>query len=180
MQIFADDDPKISVLKMFLKRKLIEKIEAGYEWFVITGQLGIEIWAAEVVVDLKKDYSIYLAVISPYENLSERWNEQNRFALAQILEEADYINATSHKNYESPKQLISNQRFLIKNTSGCFMIYDREFQGKTKYLDDMITKYMESYPYDYEVVQMEELEWFLQELMENHPEGLKCIVSMFS
>lgn len=77
----------------------------------MTGQLGIEMWAADVIVDLKKDHSIFLAIIPPYENFSERWNEENKFALEQILQEADYINTTSHKNYESPNQLKNNQQF---------------------------------------------------------------------
>lgn len=39
-----------------IKKKLIDLIEDGLEWVLISGQLGVELWAAEVVIDLKNQY----------------------------------------------------------------------------------------------------------------------------
>ena len=53
LNIFKDDAPEINYLKQFIKHKLIQLIEEGLEWVLIQGQMGIELWTAEVVLELK-------------------------------------------------------------------------------------------------------------------------------
>ena len=36
-----------------LHRKLTTFVEEGLEWVIISGQLGVELWAAEVVLKFK-------------------------------------------------------------------------------------------------------------------------------
>ena len=51
----------------------------GLEWVLIQGQMGIELWTAEVVLDLKKDYpELKLGIITPFLGHTQRWNEQNQ------------------------------------------------------------------------------------------------------
>ena len=39
--------------KKALRRKLTAFVEDGLEWVIISGQLGVELWAAEVVLKYK-------------------------------------------------------------------------------------------------------------------------------
>ncbi|MDZ7835478.1 MAG: SLOG family protein [Alkalibacterium sp.] len=83
-------------IKKFFKRKLIEYIEQGMEWVIISGNLGTELWMGEVALDLKADYpELKLAVLLPYTNFSSKWNEVNQMYYNSIIERADYINYTS-------------------------------------------------------------------------------------
>ena len=57
--IFNDKHPGIAVIKKALYDQLYQLCDAGLEWIVISGQLGVESWAAETVLELKKAISNY-------------------------------------------------------------------------------------------------------------------------
>lgn len=65
--IFKNDHPSVMFIKAALKKELIPMIEDGLEWVLISGQLGVELWAAEVIFELKSEYpEVKLAVITPF------------------------------------------------------------------------------------------------------------------
>lgn len=171
LNIFNHTDPKYIYLKKFIKNRLIRYIEEGVEWFVITGQLGIELWAGEVVIELKEEYpEINLAVLLPYTSFGEKWNEMNKTLFEEVVRQADYVNYTSNKDYDSPAQIKSNQIFSVRNTDGAFLIYDtmigESADGKPKYLYDLIRKYQENSTYELNLVGFEEIEFYIHELTE--------------
>jgi uncharacterized phage-like protein YoqJ len=132
--IFQAKDPKITIIKKVLKSTLLQLIDEGVEWVLIAGNLGVEIWGAEVLFELQEEgYEIKLGVIFPFEDYGSQWNEANRLLLQNIKLKADYVNSTSAKPYENPSQLRSHTQFLLEHTQGAFFIYDEEFSGKTKW-----------------------------------------------
>ena len=56
LNIFKDDAPEVSYLKKFIAHKLEQLLDEGLEWVLIQGQMGIELWTAEVVIELKESY----------------------------------------------------------------------------------------------------------------------------
>ena len=48
LNIFKDDMKEVDYLKQFIEHKLLQYIDEGLEWVLIQGQIGIELWAAEV------------------------------------------------------------------------------------------------------------------------------------
>ena len=44
---------RVECIKKALHRKLTNFVEDGLEWVIISGQLGVELWAAEVVLKCK-------------------------------------------------------------------------------------------------------------------------------
>lgn len=168
LNIFDQTDPKYLYLKEFIKSQLKNYIENGVEWFIITGQLGIELWTGEIVLELQEEYSeAHLAVILPYTSFGEKWNETNQGLLERVTHQADYVNYSSNKDYESPKQLNANQVFTIRNTDGAFLIYDtmmgESADGSPKYVYDLIEKYQEKSTYELNLVGFEEIEFFIHE-----------------
>ena len=51
--IFKNDHPGVECIKKALHRKLITFVEDGLEWVIISYQLGVELWVAEVVLKCK-------------------------------------------------------------------------------------------------------------------------------
>ena len=47
--IFDDKHPGIRFIKKALEKRLVSLTDEGLEWVIISGQLGNETWAAEVV-----------------------------------------------------------------------------------------------------------------------------------
>ncbi|WP_423189381.1 DUF1273 domain-containing protein [Alkalibacterium sp. f15] len=167
LSIFSADDPKIDYIKKFFKRKLIEYIEQGMEWVIISGNLGTELWMGEVALDLKADYpELKLALLLPYTSFSSKWNEVNQMYYNSIVERADYINYTSNQDYANPGQLKNNQKFIVKNTDGCLLFYDMDHEGKVSFFYDQALKYQEKHPYKIETISFDELQWFINDLLE--------------
>ncbi|MEH6953251.1 SLOG family protein, partial [Neobacillus drentensis] len=43
--IFKNDHPSVLFLKAAIKKSLIPMLDEGLEWVLISGQLGVELWA---------------------------------------------------------------------------------------------------------------------------------------
>ena len=140
---------------------------------LLAKELGVELWAGEIILELKEKYSeINLGVIFPYTSFGENWNEMNRGLLERVIHQADYVNYTSNKDYQSPKQLKANQVFNIRNTDGAFLIYDtiteESASGKPKFLYDLMIQYQEKHEYELHLASFEEIEFFIHEYEEFH------------
>lgn len=129
--IFSDKDPKVAVIKKLLKKLLISYCEEGFEWFILTGNLGFEYWALEVLQELKKDYPITIATIFLFENHGQHWNESNQEKLA-AFKAVDFVKY-SFPSYENPSQFKSYNNFLINHTDEALLFYDPENETHLKY-----------------------------------------------
>lgn len=54
--VFKENDPKIQVVKNVLKKELHQLAEEGLEWVLVSGNLGVELWAVQIVAELKEEY----------------------------------------------------------------------------------------------------------------------------
>ncbi|KAB2188081.1 DUF1273 family protein, partial [Staphylococcus epidermidis] len=89
LNIFKDDAPEVHYLKQFIKHKIEQLLDEGLEWVLIQGQMGIELWTAEVVIELQRQYdSLKFAVITPFQGHAEKWNEHNQSKYANITKNA--------------------------------------------------------------------------------------------
>lgn len=147
--IFQENDPKIPVIKKSLKMNLLPYVEAGLEWVLTSGQLGTEIWGAEVVAELREDYpELHLGIIFPFSEFGNQWNEKNQKKLNEVKMLADFVESTSHKPYQSPSQLKNHTQFLLQHSGGCVLLYDDESPGKPQFFLRDAKKYQESFPYE--------------------------------
>lgn len=146
--IFNDDDQKLYYIKKALKQAILRYLDEGLEWVLMSGELGIETWAGQVVNELREDYpNLKYAVIMPYEQFGEKWSEKNSLSHKKLLADADYVDYSSKMPYDNPGQLVANQAFLINSSSGALLLYEPEFKGKTEYLYDLILQKQEKSDY---------------------------------
>jgi uncharacterized phage-like protein YoqJ len=157
--IFQAKDPKITVIKNVLKKEIIHYVESGLEWVLISGNLGVELWTAEVVAEIKNDYpELQLGLLYPFKEFGSNWNEQNQELLTKTESLADYVNSVSHQPYQSPAQLKQHTQFLLNHSGGCLLIYDREFPGKTQYFLKEAESFSEREPYEIHLITMDDLQ----------------------
>ncbi|TSB47006.1 DUF1273 domain-containing protein [Alkalicoccobacillus porphyridii] len=135
--VFDKEHPGIKYIKKAIEYRLIPLIEEGTEWFVISGQLGVELWAAEVVLELKSTYShIKLAVLPPFLNQEDQWKEASQQQYRLALEQADLVKPITNRVYESPAQLRQKNDFLITKSDALLVLYDEDHPGTpTFYLE---------------------------------------------
>lgn len=150
--IFSEKHPGVGIIKKALKKRLQALTEEGLEWVIVSGQWGVELWAAEVALELRAEYeSLRLAIIMPFLEQEENWNEQKKAAYSALLAAADYVNSVSKQKYAGPWQFKARDRFLLDNTEGLLLIYDEEQEGSPRFLLELARKHAEATP-GYEII----------------------------
>jgi len=159
LEIFKDDDPKLKIITLVLKQLLKNQIESGATWLITGAQLGVEQWAIEAGTQLKPTYPEFkIAVMLPFTEFGNQWNENNQAKLSGILTKADFTDSVSHSPYQSPRQLRTYQHFMLTHTDQAILLYDPEHPGKSKYDYEVIQKWQENHPYPLELIDFDDLQ----------------------
>lgn len=157
--IFKEDDPKIKVIKKVIKNALKQYLEEGLEWILLAGNLGVEIWTAQLVEELKKEYpELKFSIIYPYLEFGNNWNETNQTKLQMVVEQADYVDAVSHMPYQNPSQLKNHTHFLLTHAQGAIVVYDDEVESKSAYFMEDARKYAENHDFFLYQITMDDLQ----------------------
>lgn len=161
LNVFKDDDPKITVIKSVLQNELRQQLEiSDDEFWLITGpQLGVEQWTLEVGLAMKADFpQLKVSMMLPFTEFGQQWNENNQLKLNQLRERVDFAASTSNHPYQSPQQLRAYQRFMLTHTDRCLLIYDPEHEGKPKYDYAAVKKFGEQQEYPLRLIDFDELQ----------------------
>ncbi|MFH7819392.1 SLOG family protein [Neobacillus thermocopriae] len=162
--IFKNNDPAVYYIKAAFKKALQSKIDEGLEWILISGQLGAELWAAEVVLDLKVQYpDLKLAIITPFLEQEASWNDNNQEWYHTILAQADFVNSVTKKKYENPWQLRLKNQFMIEKSDGLLLLYDQDKEGTPKYIFELGLKYQENNEYPIDLITFYDLQMIVEE-----------------
>lgn len=172
--LFSDDDPKVKGLRYFLRKREIELLDEGYDWFLFGGQLGVEYYAFDEALKLKHDYpELQLAVMFPFENFGEQWSEKNQMALQHYHQAADFVGCVSKRPYTSPEQLRQHQQFLLQSTKAALVVYDDEVPGKSRYFIRDAEQYAQHHDYQLMRYDLYDLQESFYSYMEENQEFLK-------
>lgn len=145
LNIFVENDPRIDYLKKAIKKRLTNFIEDGLEWILLSGQMGVELWTAEVVLELKETYDIKFAIIPPFVNQEKRWPEIYQQKYQELIYVADFYQPIYKDEYKGPYQFRAKNLWFIDKTDGCLLLIDEQFPGSIRYFLE-IAKSNENYP----------------------------------
>ncbi|WP_301420427.1 DUF1273 domain-containing protein [Mammaliicoccus lentus] len=163
LNIFNDDQPEVKVIKAYIKELIENEIEEGVEWVIISGQLGFELWTAEVTIDLKNKYpDLKLAVLTPFLNHFNKWNETNQQKYQNIVMNADYVNAIHQSEYQGAFQFRQANDFILDNTDKTILFYDDEQEASPKYFKTKLVDFAEKTNYTYNVITFMDLQDFME------------------
>ncbi|MBI5975377.1 SLOG family protein [Staphylococcus canis] len=163
--IFKNDAREVTYLKKFITQKLIQLLDEGLEWVLIQGQIGIELWAAECVLALKKDYpDLKLGIITPFLDYTSKWNEMNQHYYHKIIEQADYQNSIYQDSYQGPYQFQQADQFMLDHTDMTLLIYDDEMEGSPRFFKRKLVDFEEKTNYTSDIVTFDEITSFINDL----------------
>lgn len=145
INIFNEDDEKIKFVKHAIKKRLISFIEEGLKWVLISGQMGVEMWTADIVFELRDIYAINIAVIPPFENQSKRWPEALQLKYEKMTLNADFYHPIYKGEYKGPYQFRARDMWLIDKSDACLLLIDEEHPGSVKYFKD-VAETADDYP----------------------------------
>ena len=147
--IFNEKHPGVAIIKKALHDQLLVLCDEGLEWVVVSGQLGVEYWATEVVRELKNTYpDLKYSVITPFLEQEKNWNDQKKAQYFEMMNAADFTTAVTKRPYEAPWQFIEKDKFIINNTDGALIVYDEDNEASPKYVLRLIEKFQENHTYE--------------------------------
>ena len=138
---FNEKDKDCIKLKDLLRQEIIKAIKDGYNYFVAGGALGVDTWAAEIVLDLKKDYPfIKLVIAIPCLNQERRWTQESQVRYRNILDKADKIIYVSNEEYKSNlDQMNDRNRYMVDNSSMVIAVFGGAKSGTKNAVDYAIS-----------------------------------------
>ncbi|WP_217586480.1 SLOG family protein [Lentibacillus saliphilus] len=145
LNIFKEDDPRIQFIKKALEKRLIAFIEEGLEWVLISGQMGVELWAADVVMALKDEYDINVAIVPPFENQDARWPDALKEKYEEMTMLADFFQPLYKGEYKAPYQFRAKDTWLIDKSDGVLLLVDEDYPASVQYFL-AIAQSTENYP----------------------------------
>ncbi|MEH7117128.1 DUF1273 domain-containing protein [Neobacillus vireti] len=162
--IFNNNHPSVLYIKAAIKKTLVPMIEEGLEWILISGQLGVELWAAEVVFDLQTEFpELKLAIITPFLEQETNWKEPNKEWYTNILMQADFVDSVTKKVYEKPWQFRLKNQFFLQKSDGLLLMYDHEKQGSPLFLYELAIEYQKTHDYSVELITFYDLQLIVEE-----------------
>ncbi|MFX3622775.1 MAG: DUF1273 domain-containing protein [Ectobacillus sp.] len=162
--IFSAEHPGIRYIKKALHRVLYSFVEEGLEWMIISGQLGVELWAAEVFFEMQQQFPhIKLGVFTPFLEQEEKWNDSNKEYYEFILSQADHIDSITKKKYESPQQFQLKNQFFVDKSDALLAVYDEEKEGSPKFLVEIAKKRAEAGGYACYFIRFSDLQQIIED-----------------
>ncbi len=163
--IFNDKHPGIAVIRRAITGRMRALLEEGLEWVIVSGQPGVETWAAEAAFQLRTEYpALKVAVISPFLEQEKNWNESKKIAYESILEQADFTTVLMNRPYEGPWQFSERDKFLLRNSDGLLLVYDEENEGSPKWLRKLALPAAEQGHYELLTISGEDLNFAAEEM----------------
>ena len=128
----------LPALSKKLRDTLICYIEQGYRFFGAGGALGFDTIAAQMVLELKKQYpDIKLILVLPCRDQADRWTSQDVAEYERIKARADKVVYTSERYFNGCMQ--KRNRHLVDGSSLCICFLSKP-SGGTKYTVDYATE----------------------------------------
>lgn len=164
--IFKRDHASVEFIKKAIFKEIVSLLEEGLEWVIISGQLGVELWAAEVVFDIQAYFpDLKLAVLTPFFSQEDKWSETNKEWYESILAQADFVESITHKPYESPQQFHLKNQVLLRKTDLAIIMYDPEKEGSPKHFFEAAKRYSETHEYQVREITFYDLQLIVEEEM---------------
>lgn len=115
-------------IKKDLKAAILQAIDDGFVTFITGMARGVDIWAGEIVLQLRKQNpNLHLIAASPYEGFENRWSADWQRRYKNILDQADLVRFVC-KGYSKACFQIRNE-WMVDRASRVIAVYNGEAGG---------------------------------------------------
>ncbi|WP_138494640.1 DUF1273 domain-containing protein [Paenibacillus pinistramenti] len=165
LNIFNQKHEGIAYIKQAVTNKLIPLIEEGLEWVITPGQYGVDLWACEAAIDLRRRYpQLKCSILAAYANPEENWKEDKQDYFRQMTEQVDYYGAVSKQPYSGVWQLTARDDMLLRKSDGLLLVYDEDAgEASPKFIKQKALKKQEKEDYPVLIITAEDIESLVNE-----------------
>jgi len=132
---YNEQHPDCIKIKTLIRQETEKAIKDGYDYFISGMALGVDMWAAEAVLELKKKYPhIKLESAVPCLNQERTWPVPFQQRYRNILNQADVVNYVNKEAYQ-PYLMIQRDKYMVDKSSMLIAVFDGS-KGGTKHTFD--------------------------------------------
>ena len=125
---FDETDDRCVDFKLRLYNTIESLIDQGYRHFISGGALGMDMFAAEAVLELKDKYpDITLEMVSPFDGQTAKWPPQYQRRHDWLFDQADIVTATGHAYTKGA--FFTRNRYMVNNADILLAAYDGQPGG---------------------------------------------------
>lgn len=133
-KLFGYDHRTDGNMKFLLKLKtIIERLidKRGMNTFITGMALGVDMWSAQIVLQLKEKYPhIKLVCAIPCINHSTKWNKEDQEIHSYIMSQADLVYYVSEEPYTA-WCMTDRDKWMVDNSITVVAVWDGEEDGGT-------------------------------------------------
>lgn len=86
------DSNVIRYLKSILYKEILDSITAGYNRFITGLARGVDLWAGEILMELKAEgEKIFIIAVKPYKTHGDNFVGEEKFSLGRLISNADEV-----------------------------------------------------------------------------------------
>lgn len=123
-----------SKVKSLLEKAIAQAVEDGFFTFISGMARGVDIWASEIVLDLREDNSdIRLICTPPYKGFEKRWSLSEQKLYNDILENSDFVKFVSEHYYKACFQV--RNVFMVNHSKRVISAYNGSSGGTRNTID---------------------------------------------
>lgn len=120
--------------KAALKKEIKLAIQSGYNVFLTGMARGTDLWAAEIVLNLRrKNKDLKLICAIPYDGFEQRWSEHWRQLYHNICNEADLVRVIG-SGYSAGIFQVRNE-WMVNHSSRVIAVYNGSLGGTKNTID---------------------------------------------
>ena len=121
-------------IKADLESAIKQAITDGYPPFITGMAYGVDIWAGQIVVRLRKSNpALHLIAAVPFRGLEDRWSSDWKRAYQELLEQADLVK-TSCPGYNVGAYQRRNE-WMVDHSSRVIAVFNGEPSGTKNTID---------------------------------------------
>lgn len=126
---YNEEHSSCKQIKQLLQYEVIRLIEEYNVTTFISGMAqGVDIWAAEIIIDLKEDYpGITLEAVLPCSSQTRGWNVKYKERYDRLLKLCDKV--TCLQNAYSPNCMMKRNRYMVDVSDFVIAVWNGEPSG---------------------------------------------------
>jgi uncharacterized phage-like protein YoqJ len=137
---YNEQHPDCIKIKTLLRQEIETAIRNGYDYFITGMALGVDMWSAEEVLQLRRIYPhIRLEAAIPCLNQERTWPFSSQQRYRNILNQVNTIHYVSRETYK-PYLMLQRDEYMVDKSSLLIAVFDGSKGGTKHTFDYALTK----------------------------------------
>lgn len=126
-------------IKLLLENAIDNAIAAGFVTFITGMAMGVDIWAAEIVLEKRKNNGcLHLICAVPHPDFEKRRNEFEQKRYKNIIENADYVTTVCGGYFNGVYQV--RNKFMVDRSNLVIAVWNGAPSGTKNTVDYAVSK----------------------------------------